>query len=107
MLEAVAYLNRGGASIERNGDKGGGDVRLDPSHQPFAEVVYGSVTDHHNGFYTVRMRPIKKGAYTLSVTLGGQSVARSPYKVNTTNLLIQIRHPFVNALLTLYLVNQG
>lgn len=45
------------------------------------EVVYGSVTDHHNGLYTVRMRPIKKGAYTLSVTLGGQSVARSPYTV--------------------------
>ena len=37
--------------------------------------------DHRNGLYTVRMRPVKKGTYTLSVTLGGQSVARSPYKV--------------------------
>lgn len=37
-FEAVAYLNRGGASIERNGDRWGGDVRLDTTQQQFAEV---------------------------------------------------------------------
>ena len=39
-FQAVAYLNRGGASIERNevGDGLGPDVKLDTSQQQLAEV---------------------------------------------------------------------
>jgi len=46
--------------------------------QETAEVVYGSVRDHGDGNYTVSLRPTRKGAYTLSITLDGQHVARSP-----------------------------
>ena len=37
-FEVVAYLNRGGAGIERNGDTLGPDVVLDTSQQQLAEV---------------------------------------------------------------------
>ena len=84
-FEAVAYLNLGGASSSRNEDLDRGGRRLHladgPDRQRLAESVYGSVHDHGNGSYTVTMRPIKKGAYTLSVTLQGQHVASSPYDV--------------------------
>ena len=37
-FEVVAYLNRGGAGIDRNGDTLGPDVVLDTSQQQLAEV---------------------------------------------------------------------
>ena len=76
-FEAVAYLNRGGASINSPAslvDYALGDSQL-------AEIVHGTVHDHGDGNYTVTMRPIKKGDYTLAVTLGSHHVAKSPYRV--------------------------
>ena len=76
-FEVIAYLNRGGASIDRDNDL----VKLNLENSKLAEVVHGSVHDHGNGKYTVKIRPIKKGEYTLAVTLGGHHVAKSPYNV--------------------------
>jgi len=53
-------------------------VKISVAAQETAEVVYGSVRDHGDGNYTVSLRPTRKGAYTLSITLDGQHVARSP-----------------------------
>jgi hypothetical protein len=44
----------------------------------FAEVAYGTVRDHGDGHYTGSLRPIKKGPYVLSVTIGGENVAVGP-----------------------------
>ena len=76
-FEAVAYLNRGGASIDNVQDL----VNFNLEDSKLAEVVHGSLYDYGTGNYTVTMRPIKKGNYTLAVTLGGHHVAKSPYHV--------------------------
>jgi len=59
---------------------GGDNYQVTAHHADgMAEVVLGSITDYLNGTYSVRLRPIIKGPYIISVTLDGHHAASSPY----------------------------
>ena len=61
----------------------------------FAEVVLGSIADHYNGSYSVRLRPIIKGPYIVSVTLDGHHAA---HQIERPHLIQCESHAHVDAL---------
>jgi filamin len=49
---------------------------------PHGEVIPSKVVDQKNGEYACEYNPVEPGDYVVQVTLGGQAVDKSPYRVN-------------------------
>jgi len=66
------------------GDKipNGGHPFMVTVKDPHGETIPAKVVDQKNGEYHCEYNPVEPGDYVVQVTLGGQPVAQSPYKVN-------------------------